>query len=209
MPPHLITLDVSGRIYKTSKATLLTSDYFKNLFARWDSSTDLQEDGSYFVDADADTFEHILAFMRRPSRFPLYWTREHGFDYVLYNKVEAEADYFLLHDLRDWVRAQRYLDAVKTVVEVKVLDKRQAGAFAQSLGDQVEVQSFFGSYSGERRERNLCPVHGHGPFRSCASCMELLEKHGMQYDEPQKKLTLVIKKVVFDETVCCNDEASG
>jgi hypothetical protein len=39
--------------------------------------------------------------------------------------------------------------------------------------------------------------------------MELLEKHGMQYDEPQKKLTLVIKKVVFDETVCCNDGASG
>lgn len=41
--------------------------------------------------------------MRRPSKFPLFWTKDTVFDYVLYNKVEAEADYFHLHDLRDWI----------------------------------------------------------------------------------------------------------
>jgi hypothetical protein len=184
MPPSLVTLNVSGRIYKTRPSTLSTSPYFTALLARWDSGADLQDDGSYFIDADPDTFEHILAFMRRPSKFPLYWTHEHGFDYVLYNKVEAEADFFLLHGLRDWISKKRYEEAVKTIVEVRVWDERSQRVLngGESLGDLVEVNSFLGSYSGERR----------------------IKSH-----EPDKKLTLVIKKIVFDETVCSNDGATN
>jgi hypothetical protein len=69
--------------------------------ARWDDCCDRQNDGSLFVDADLKIFQHILNFMRRPSKFPLFWTKQTGFDYVLYKKLEEEADYFLLHDLRD------------------------------------------------------------------------------------------------------------
>jgi hypothetical protein len=176
MPPSLVTLNVSGRIYKTRPSTLSISPYFKALLARWDSSADLQDDGSYFIDADPDTFEHILAFMRRPSKFPLYWTHEHGFDYVLYNKVEAEADFFLLHGLRDWISKKRYKDAVKTIMEVKILKEGDVGHFNftswSEKGEYVEVKSFFESYGVD------------------------------------KKLTLVIKKVVFNEAVCCNDGAA-
>ncbi|KAF7680604.1 hypothetical protein GT037_002255 [Alternaria burnsii] len=48
------------------------SPYFESLLTRWEDCADLQADGSYYIDADADTFEHILNFMRRPSRLPLY-----------------------------------------------------------------------------------------------------------------------------------------
>ncbi|PVH91663.1 hypothetical protein DM02DRAFT_467878, partial [Periconia macrospinosa] len=116
-----IILDVSGRKFRTQKASLQTSPYFQNLLARWDDCADRQEDGSFFIDADPDAFQYILDFMRRPLKFPLFWTKESGFDYALYNKLEAEADYFLLHDLRDWLRKKRYLDAVKTIIEVKAL----------------------------------------------------------------------------------------
>ncbi|KAH8710027.1 hypothetical protein GQ44DRAFT_588767, partial [Phaeosphaeriaceae sp. PMI808] len=78
-------------------------------------------DDSYFVYADPEIFRHILEFMRRPSKFPLFWTKETTLDYALYKKLEVEADYFLLHDLRDWIRKKRYLDAVKTIIEVKAL----------------------------------------------------------------------------------------
>lgn len=118
MLPYLIILDVSGRKYQTQKATLQTSPYFQTLLARWDNCRDRQGDGSYFVDADPDAFQYILEFIRRPSKFPLFWTKETSFDYALHNKLEAEADYFLLHDLRDWLREKRYLDAVKTTIEV-------------------------------------------------------------------------------------------
>jgi hypothetical protein len=209
MPPHLIVLDVSGRKYKTQRATLQTSPYFQNLLARWDDCSDRQEDGSYYIDADPVAFQHVLDFMRRPSKFPLFWTKETSFDYALYNKLEAEADYFLLHDLRDWLRKKRYLDAVKTVIEVKALsehelkdDRNQTRCEAD-----IEVQSFFGSYTGERRYISPCEVHRitDEPIRGCSSCEVLIRAHGPQYDDPPKRLTLVTKRVEFDETVCVNE----
>jgi hypothetical protein len=157
MSPNFITLDVSGRKYRTQKSTLESSPYFHNLLARWNDCSDRQGDGSYFIDADPDTFQHILDFMRRPAKFPLFWTRVTGFNYALYNTLEAEADYFLLHDLRDWIQEARYLDAIKTVVEVKLLsegDRNFPGE--QSRGANVEVQSILGSYSGEKRSHFTC-----------------------------------------------------
>ncbi|KAF1829515.1 hypothetical protein BDW02DRAFT_634380 [Decorospora gaudefroyi] len=149
MPPHQITLDVSGRQYRTCKATLQTSPYFQNLLARWDECGDRQEDGSYFIDADPDVFQHVLQFMRRPSKFPLFWTEETGFDYALYNKLEAEADYFLLHDLRDWLREKRYVDAVKIVVDVMVFSESDLSDWRFRRQDaDIEVQSFLDAYSG-------------------------------------------------------------
>jgi hypothetical protein len=94
MTSHLIVLDVSGRKYKKQKITLQASPYFRSLLARWDQCSDKQEDDSYFIDADPDAFQYILDFMRRPAKYPLFWTKQTGFDYALYNKVESEADYF-------------------------------------------------------------------------------------------------------------------
>jgi hypothetical protein len=211
MPSHLIVLDVSGRKYQTQKATLQTSPYFQNLLARWDDCSDRQEDGSYFIDADPDAFQHILEFMRRPSKFPLFWTKETSFDYALYSKLEAEADYFLLHDLRDWLRKKRYLDAVKTIIEVKALSEQQleVGRNETRPGADIEVQSFFGSYTGEKPYNNPCMTHTGGRYvRGCSSCEALLQAHGPQYVDPPKRLTLVIKSIQFDETVCVNEMVS-
>ncbi|EOA87586.1 hypothetical protein ACJQWK_08769 [Exserohilum turcicum] len=113
MASNFLTLDVSGRKFRCSKAVLSTSPYFENLFARWEDSADRQVDGSYLIDADPDVFKHLLDFMRRPARFPLYWNREEGFDYLLYSKLEAEADYFMLEDLRDWIQEKKYLEVVE------------------------------------------------------------------------------------------------
>lgn len=140
MSPHLIILDVSGRKFQTQKATLQTSLYFQNLLARWDDCADRQKDGSCFVDADPDAFQHILDFMRRPSKFPLFWTKETSFDYALYNKLEAEAEYSLLHDLRDWLRQKRYLDAIKIVVEVKALSEQQFDGDQNQTRYEAEIE---------------------------------------------------------------------
>ena len=97
----LITLNVSGRQFRTTKSTIFRSPYFQILIQQRDNK---MPDGSTFIDADPDVFEYVLSFLRRPSRFPLFWTEEKGFDYVLYNKLEAAADHFCLNDLRDWIR---------------------------------------------------------------------------------------------------------
>jgi hypothetical protein len=209
MPPHLIVLDVSGRRYTTREITLRASPYFRNLLARWDDCDDKQEDCSYFVDADADAFQYVLDFMRRPSKFPLFWTKETGFDYALYIRLEAEADYFLLHDLRDWIRKKRYLDAVRTVVGTKILSgaKVKDPQNLRNYEANVDIRSFLDSYTGERSYRNPCVRHDDRgePVRGCRLCEELLHTHGPQYNSPSKELTLVITKIVFDETVCVNE----
>ena len=127
----------------TTRATLTTSPYFQNLFDRWDNGRDQAPDGSYLIDSDPNVFEHLLSFMRRPTRFPLFWTKENGFDYALYNKLEAEANYYLLQDLSNWIREGRYTDAVKTVVEVKKVSDPTLSPEVHKWKAVHETQCFF------------------------------------------------------------------
>ncbi|KAH6643154.1 hypothetical protein C7974DRAFT_118349 [Boeremia exigua] len=208
MPPQLIVLDVSGRVYRTNKATLQASPYFENLMTRWDDCSDRQDDGSFFVDADPHTFQHVLNFMRRPSKFPLFWTKETGFDYALYNKLEAEADYFLLHELRDWIREKRYLEAFRTVVEVKAMTEDQL-VTQKILGTDVEVQSFFGNYVGKERVCGACRCNIDLGFKyGCDACRERMKSPKSQLDNTQTKLTVVTKWTEFDATACDNKTGS-
>jgi hypothetical protein len=50
--------------------------------------------------------------------------------------MEAEADCFLLHDLRDWIRKERCLDAVKTHFETTTtIPETQVRVKNQSRGE--------------------------------------------------------------------------
>ncbi|KAF2872625.1 hypothetical protein BDV95DRAFT_391474 [Massariosphaeria phaeospora] len=115
-----ITLDVGGRKIRTIRATLTASSWFNSLLERWDDDGMRQADGSYFIDANPDVFQYILDFMRRESTFPLLYSRETGFELPLYNKIAAEADYFGLHDLRDWIREGKFQQAVSTSIKTIV-----------------------------------------------------------------------------------------
>jgi hypothetical protein len=203
-------IDVSGRKYKTQKATLETSPYFRNLLARWDDCSDKQEDGSYYIDADAEIFHHVLNFMRRPSRFPLFWTKEIGFDHALYTKLEAEADYFLLHDLRDWIRNQHYEEAVKTVVDV--IHHHDEGSRKLEYTDKVDIQSYFGPSEEGKQLLMKCGYHLNNTravSASCGDCAKLLTDHGPHFSTPRSNLTTVITRLKFDSLVCMNENVSG
>jgi hypothetical protein len=52
--------------------------------------------------------------------FPLLWTKEKGFDYVTYNKLLAEADFYGLSDLKFFPAAKKYLDAIDTIHTLKI-----------------------------------------------------------------------------------------
>ncbi|KAF1919627.1 hypothetical protein BDU57DRAFT_422072, partial [Ampelomyces quisqualis] len=114
-----IDLDVSGYRFRTRKSVLSISPSFKNLLTRWEDCTDIQPDGSLYIDANPLTFRHLLDLMRRPSRFPLFWTKEGGFDYALYANLEEEADFFLVESLRDWIREGGYTKAIVTETKLR------------------------------------------------------------------------------------------
>ncbi|PSN61704.1 hypothetical protein BS50DRAFT_638994 [Corynespora cassiicola Philippines] len=79
------------------------------MFSRWEDNAETEDDGSLFVDADPEVFAILLSYMRRPAIFPLFFTSEKGFDHALYTKLYAEADYFGLDDLCEWIRKRKYI----------------------------------------------------------------------------------------------------
>jgi len=104
--PKNMTLEIGGRMFKVARNTLesesgLFRSQFSNLFT-WTP----EPDGSYFLDADPDLFEHLLRYMRRPEVFPLFYSVMNGFDYDLYNRLQAEALYFQMKKLYEWIEAK-------------------------------------------------------------------------------------------------------
>jgi hypothetical protein len=106
-----ITLQVGERRFNTNRSTLIEgSQYFAALLSgRWNN---LQGDGSYFVDADGDLFEHILRFLRR-GVCPLFFDNAKGHDYTSYIALLEEAKYFGIPRLVAWLQEREYLHAVE------------------------------------------------------------------------------------------------
>lgn len=106
-----MTLQVGERRFITRPATLTQrSDFFaKQLSGRWPDS---QPDGSYFIDADGDVFEHVLRYLRHET-VPIFYDGVKGHDYALYLAVLEQARFFDVEPLRKWLEEQNYLRAVK------------------------------------------------------------------------------------------------
>jgi hypothetical protein len=103
---------------KTAQRTFLTdpegwmgqSLYFKNLFSGiWGKK---EEDGSYFIESDANIFEHILRYLRT-GVLPVFYDRLAGHDFPLYQAILEESKYFAIDRLQKWLRERKYLDVVK------------------------------------------------------------------------------------------------
>jgi hypothetical protein len=103
---------------KTSQRTFITdpegwlgkSLWFNNLFSgKWG---DKQEDGSYFIEIDANIFEHILWYLRT-GVLPVFYDRLVGHDFPLYQALLEESKYFAIDRLQKWLCERKYLDAVK------------------------------------------------------------------------------------------------
>jgi hypothetical protein len=189
MTSKFITLDVSGRKFRTSKAVLSVSPYFEGLLSRWEDCADLQPDGSYYIDADPDTFEHLLNFIRRPAKFPLYWTKKDGFDYALYSRLEMEADYFMLEGLRDWIKEKKYLEAIRTTTTTFLtqVDSMIGNPTSDIGSGETAVTSLVVDVGGDHY---ACPTGVHpreGPacyaYNSCRNT--LARRGGSQWVKPR------------------------
>lgn len=199
MSINTITLNVSGTRFCTRKSVLSISPYFHDILVLGNRSVDIQPDGSLYVDADPLTFLHLLNFMRRPSKFPLFWTGDKGFDYMLYSSLEKEADDFGLESLRDWIREGGYTKAIVTTVTTLPTNE------GLGTGD-VTVQHF--------------NVHQGGNYFTCIDASWLPQgktrcshsttwgneplNHERQWVGPQQSVLTVITKVALDRSALEN-----
>jgi hypothetical protein len=200
--PKVMTLDVGGRIFKVSRDTLKEFGLFRYQLSdrfTWEP----ESDGTYFLDADPDLFEHLLSFMRRPEVFPLFYTKDAGFDYNLYNRLEAEANYFQMDALRDWIKAKKYLKAIVTQTysaEVRRLDMVPPQRRSVNISEDWHVIP-------RTRKVYICPrgIWGHRDDpNSCGhACRKARGDDEIEYeDETYEEAVILKKEVEFVAEIC-------
>jgi hypothetical protein len=144
--PEVMQLNIGGRRFEAMQSTLKNSGFFRHVLAdksKWRAELD----GSYFLDADPDVFEHLLRFMRRPFVFPLFWSRAEGFDYALYHRLQTEAKLFEIDALHSWIESKKYIQAI-SVHRLKPVN--------ENLAD-MEHQERAGNYSEDCYVVSLVP----------------------------------------------------
>ncbi|PVH92029.1 hypothetical protein DM02DRAFT_701826 [Periconia macrospinosa] len=168
--PNTIILDIGGRKFKTLLSTLRSeSGYFEALFSeRWDHKPDAEE--SYFIDADPEIFEHLLRYMRRPWIFPIFWSKQSGFDYSMYRRLGHEAQFFQIHALSSWIEDQRYINGISISIDAPTRQTIHLVTPEVTKGNE-EISHHF---HVNKRRVYLCPraivVHRGHPELCGAAC---------------------------------------
>jgi hypothetical protein len=199
--PKVITLNIGGRKFQTSLDTLRAESglFHQQLSEHFMWTPEL--DGSYFLDADPDLFEHLLRFMRRTKVFPLFYDAAKGFDYDLYNKLELEAEYFQIDTLQEWIKNQSYTHAIKTKIgSAAVHNIRSAMQLESIRSPEMHITPC-------TKKVYLCPrqIAAHrGRADLCgAACHKRQAENDVVYeDDPYWQVLSFEKEVVFDEKAC-------
>ncbi|KAF7930163.1 hypothetical protein BELL_0086g00110 [Botrytis elliptica] len=194
-----ITLQVGERRFITTKNTMTgESPFFAALMSgRWDSNK--QADGSYFIDADPDLFEHILRYLRR-SVLPIFYDTEKGHDHVLYLALLGEARYFQITRLENWLKNKRYLHAVRVHSSIEELD--DFWSETQWTDENVAYHPRW-----DTEEVYICPreidVHKGNESACGRQCENVRGDSGYKYeDEPILKTLVIRRKLVVDQEAC-------
>lgn len=217
-----VTIKTSQRTFITDpKGWLGHSKYFDNLFSgKW---ADKQDDGSYFIESDANIFEHILRYLRT-GVLPVFYDRLLGHDFPLYQSLLEESQYFAIDRLKKWLCERKYLDAVK--IHYTATETQDRGSYKKHtrtwpdgrtsmLEDHfVEIESSSNmeitmAPITQKRNSFYCPNAKHGKSSEgyCRSCIGQARDEGIPgiggwRTEDELKWCIMRKEVIFDHDLC-------
>jgi hypothetical protein len=191
-----ITLQVGERHFTTLASTLIDgSAYFASLLSgRWPDSQ--SSDGSYFVDADPDLFEHILRFLRR-GVLPIIYDKSRGFDHAFYQALREEAGYFGIKPLREWAEERTYTRAVTIKYSVEEVSGEgiHVNGYNAVVNGNTE-RSYHPSWGTRKVYR--CPrgISGHNgnSFGCGKACARAKDDDGSDYVDQEILRTMIVTK---------------
>ena len=105
MRSNRVAIRVGEQEFFTTRSTLAEARLFTDLFSAQPARTE------FFVDDDPDLFAQVLRFLRT-RRFPLFWSRDSGHDFVKYQELLSAARFYRVDVLEAWLVDKRYQDAV-------------------------------------------------------------------------------------------------
>ncbi|KAJ9142087.1 hypothetical protein NKR23_g7384 [Pleurostoma richardsiae] len=183
-PNRKVVLQVGEQRFITTRDTLCgESNYFRTLLSSppWDSAH--SEDGSYFIDADAELFSHVLRYLRH-GICPLIFDRLSGHDYATYIGILQLARQFQIQYLEQWLENGMYDTAVTSEVihSTEILAPGEHLQVKPCMANVVREHSFA---PGSRRVYR-CPrkifVHTH-PDRCGKQCESAKLPHTKLWEE--------------------------
>jgi BTB/POZ domain-containing protein KCTD9 len=194
----LTTIQVSDCRFITDPSTWVgESTFFNTLFSgQWG---DKQDDGSYFVDADADLFKHILHYLRR-GILPFFYDRMNGHNYALYNMLLEEARFFGIDRLEKWLSEKNYLEVVKVVHSVVETDNLNMLATPVNGDVEIVVHPMW-----KKKIVYYCPdaFRFHKKPNDCSDhCFSRTTFTGQYVGEQQLIMTVIKKQTIFDHQLC-------
>ena len=161
----------------------------------------MQGDGTYFIDADGDVFQHVLRHLRHET-MPIFYDDVKGHEHALYAAVLEQARYFGVEPLRKWLEGQTYLQAVKVVVSMRVL--MDVEEVSGSTGSNVKIEHHV---TRKTRKVYVCP-RGIGRHRgnsdACGrACRNARGDDEYEYEDEEVPEVLEVRKVtVLDPKMC-------
>ncbi|KAH6654984.1 BTB/POZ protein [Truncatella angustata] len=202
--PHSdrITLNVGGRRFDTTRETLMGgSTYFAvRLSEQWPSETD--EDGSYFVDASDDLFEHILSYLRTGT-FPILFDMDTlRFDLVKYSALLGEARFFEIGELAKWIQDQKFKSVVTVTYQAQFFDEvRQrnvaSGSFTEKMSGAAKIETHLEKSAELVYRCPRDPMH-HGQNDCTERCLENAGRSNGWMEKPISKALVVSTRVNFN-----------
>ncbi|MCJ1393628.1 hypothetical protein MMC18_006503 [Xylographa bjoerkii] len=196
-----VTLQVGERRFTTTKETLACgSHYFARMLSgRW--PYEVQEDGSYFIDADGVIFEHLLRYLRH-GVLPVYYDSVKGHDFGLYVALLEQARFFGVDALEKWLNNKTYLKVVKMEHHAWLVDS--INSVGQTVGGDVELE-YHTSWITKRVY--VCPrgipVHRGNPDACGRACKNAQGDADDEYvKEHELKIVAIQKKTVFMQEMC-------
>ncbi|KAH0565715.1 hypothetical protein GP486_000879 [Trichoglossum hirsutum] len=196
-----IILHVGEQHFVTTRETLThQSGFFSSLLSgRW---SDVQPDGSYFIDADANLFGHILRYLRR-GVLPVFYDSTKGHDHSLYLQVLEEAKYFQIPRLVEWLENKEYLRAVRIIHS----DEKREGASdvtetIEGADTEIEYHPVWKTQKVYVCPRGIGRHRGH-PEACGRKCRGAQGDEEAKYeDEEVLRMLVVRKETIFDRNIC-------
>lgn len=212
-----IILRLDEKLFYTTKDTLVQeSGYFSALFSgRW---VDSIRDGVLTLDADPDVFKHIMRFLRS-GVLPVFYDGMKGFDHQLYSLLLEQAEFFVINRLRVWILEKRYVQAVKIVRSVNVIERTRGLNFDYGETDRLGLPKFHDQdYTGDTKverfvysttrklracDESICERDADTGTSYCFEICVNIPEDGQNYVERDViNLVEISTKTVFDHRIC-------
>jgi BTB/POZ domain-containing protein KCTD9 len=198
---QIVALQVGEQGFTTISTTLTSEgQYFKDLMAG--KKGPAQADGSWFIDANPEVFEHLLEYMRTKV-YPLFWDEVKGFDRSLYSRLAYAARSFDIESLRLWIDNREYQDLIRVETTCRMVQQD-----VPAHVNEIKVHEYVGSAassvelipSAGIRKIYLCPrripVHKGRPDQCGRACIAEQGDDDDEFEDQPVVRTFIVKKEV-------------